>query len=119
MDDRSPPEPEELLQLVKPELQHGERLLWAATQQPRPIAYGRTPWTSAYFAVAFIGLSLTLFFVIFGPLRQRFLIIEGAITIVGLAAAIIGIIAGIIAIGSWIERSSGSLEEDRSGPFMP
>jgi hypothetical protein len=111
MDDWSPPEadalPEELVGFVKPELQPCERLLWAATQQPRPTRDGRPPWTSSYYAAAFIGLSLALFFVIFGPLRQRFLMAEEAIILVGLITAIVGIIAGIIAVGCWVERWVG------------
>ena len=47
MDDWSSPEnwdlSEELFQFVKPELEPGERLLWAATEQARPPECGRAP----------------------------------------------------------------------------
>jgi hypothetical protein len=108
MDEWSSPDvealPEGLIEFVKPELQPGERLLWAAIQQPRPTRTGRPPWTSSYYAVVLIGLSLALFFVAFGPLRQHFLFAEGFIVLAGMVFAIVGIIAGLIAVGSWIER---------------
>jgi hypothetical protein len=108
MDEWSSPElealPEELIQFVKPELQPGERLLWAGTARPRPAFTGRPPWSSTFVATSFLGLSLALFFAIFGPLRRIFLFAEGFVILVGLISALIGIVAGIIAVGSWIER---------------
>jgi hypothetical protein len=79
MDEWSPhepdPLPEELIQLVKPELQPGERLLWAAS--------------------ALAG---------FGPYRQQLLSIEPFLLSFGVIAMIVGLISGVVTIYASADR---------------
>jgi len=113
MEDELPPEaealPEELLEHVKPELQPGESLLWAAEARPRPAPAQRFPYSAALVAASFGALSGGCFFAIFGRYRPVFLALEGLMTATGVISAIVGIVAGIIAVAIMIEHwSSGA-----------
>jgi hypothetical protein len=117
MDEWSPPDtetlPEELLQLVKPELQPGERLLWASYPRPDPAPTASFPVLATYYAVAFLTLSLGSFSASFGPLRPRFIDVEWLLNGIGVITAVIGIIAAIMVLGSCLERWS-SRDQSRS-----
>jgi hypothetical protein len=109
MDNQSLPEPdtlpEELIPLVKPELQPGERLLWAARARLRPVSAVNFPITSLLTAVTTVGLCCSSFYAIFGPPRLRFLSVEGLLIGVGIVSGIVGLISGIVAFDRWMSRS--------------
>jgi hypothetical protein len=111
MDEWSPPEPddlpEDLIQLVKPELQPAERLLWASRARPKPEKTRRrsTP-SSLYYATMFLAISFGVFSVFLGPLREMLVGVEGPLIVVGVLTAVVGVINVIVPIGRWIEHGS-------------
>ncbi len=107
MDDQVPePDavPEELLHLVKPELQPGERLLWASFAQAKPPAGLRSPIRALVVMITGFGLAAGAFFTIFGPYRPKFLGVENLLIGTGVIACLVGIISAIVAFFAWTER---------------
>jgi hypothetical protein len=98
--------PEDLIHLVKPELQPGERLLWAAAARPRPPFLGKRPWSASFVAMACLILSIGLFLGLIGPTRHLLLFAESFVNLVVVISAVVGLVAGIIAIAIWINRQS-------------
>jgi hypothetical protein len=108
MDDWSPPEPgalpEELLQLVKPELQPGERLLWAATAIHETPVGTRSPYYPFYVMAVSFGVIAVSLFLVFGPFRARFGSDEILLTEIVLIAIIAWLISCIVALFSSASR---------------
>jgi hypothetical protein len=108
MDEWSLPDPddlpEDLIQLVKPELQPGEQLLWASRARPKTAkSRRRSSRSSLYYAVMFLAIGLGVFYVTFGPLRPMLIGVEGPLIVVGLLTAVVGVINIVVPIGRWIE----------------
>jgi hypothetical protein len=96
--------PEELLGLVKPELQPGERLLWASRARERPPSFIPTPIRSSAFAVLSFGTSAATAYLMFGPLRPRFERVDGLVTGIGLLAFVAGLIAAFVAFCTFLNK---------------
>jgi hypothetical protein len=95
--------PEDLADLVKPELQPGERLLWAAKAMDRPPPGTAEPHRVWIVTLVGFGIAGGSFYAIFGPPRPRFVSAEGLFIGTGLIATIVGLIAGIAATYSEAE----------------
>ncbi len=110
MDEFSTPEalPEELLGLVKPELQPGERLLWAATALPRPPSVIRSPVRASIFTAISFSTSAGAFYLIFGPTRPKFLSVEGLLCGLGVIAFVSGLFSAFIVACAALDKWSPS-----------
>jgi hypothetical protein len=111
MDDRSlfdPNElPEDLHEVIKPELAPGERLLWADRANARASGRASSPLLGFVRAAGFLMISAGCFAAFFGLLGQRFHVIEGATGMFGMIAGIIGFLILIGTLGGWISEGLG------------
>jgi hypothetical protein len=106
IDDRSSSDdlPEDLQQLVKPELQPGESLLWASMGRERPPGFIPAPVRSSAFAVLSLGTSAGAAYLMFGPLRLRFERVDGLVTGIGLIAFVAGLISAFVAFCTLLDK---------------
>jgi hypothetical protein len=96
--------PEDLAGLVKPELQPGERLLWASTARVRPPGFIPYPIRSSAFAVLSFGTSAGAAYLMFGPLRPRFARADGLLAGIGVFAFVAGLIAAFVAFCAFLDK---------------
>src|SRR5436305_822720 len=95
--------PEDLNELIKPELAPGERMLWAGRVKGRSSSgYA----VSAIWAAGFLLISVVCFAAFLGALGPRLSRVEPSGP-AGLLAGIIGLIILISMAGSWVSGTSG------------
>jgi hypothetical protein len=99
--------PEDLHDVIKPELAPGERLLWAGRANARASGRTSTPLLGFVWSAGFLTVSAGCFAAFFGLLGQRFNVIEIATGLFGVIAGIIGFLVLIGTLGSWISEGSG------------
>lgn len=81
------PYPDEWLARIKPELEPGERLLWAGQSVPRSEFSGRK--VASIWATGFVLVSVTGFAGLFGALGVRIHSIDSALATIGVFSAVI------------------------------
>ncbi len=111
MDEEISIEPEPLAEglagLVKPELQPGERLLWAGAEGDRPSGIARTPASALLWIVTSFGLSSATFYAELGPLRGRFPRFDGLLFLVGVVSGLVGVVTSLVWLGAHVDRWTG------------
>ena len=108
MDDRPTPEADELPLLVKPELQPGERLLWAARAQRKLPGEAIKVIGPSIFTFTSLALCFLAFYASFGPTRPQLLSIEPVLLSIGAITMFTGLISGVLTVycvaDQWLTR---------------
>jgi hypothetical protein len=111
MDDRSlfDPDalPEDLREVIKPELAPGERLLWAGRANERGSLGGIGLLARVIWALGFLIVSTVCFAGLFGAFGRQFARIDGVTATIGLISGIIGFLFLISTLGSWVAGGAG------------
>jgi hypothetical protein len=99
--------PEDLHEVIKPELAPGERLLWAGRANMRGWLGSSGLLALVIWAAGFLVVSAVCFAGLFGALGRRFAAIDGATAIIGVISGIIGFLILIGTLARLVSEGAG------------